>query len=92
MISKFRIEEKNVFIVASSGVGMAKNTEALVKKIKLLTNKKLNIVSSSLEARLLLKGCIPPKNYRNSMILDIGGGNTKGGYIDDINGRIFFFH
>jgi exopolyphosphatase/pppGpp-phosphohydrolase len=90
MISKFRIEEKNIFIVASSGVGMAKNTEALVKKIKLLTNKKLNIVSSSLEARLLLKGCIPPKNYRNSMILDIGGGNTKGGYIDDINGRIFF--
>jgi len=91
MLNEYKIEDKNIFIVASSGVGMATNTAELVEKIKSLTNKKIEIISSSLEAKLLLRGCIPPKNYLNSVIIDIGGGNTKGGYAKDINGSSVFF-
>nr|WP_315249945.1 exopolyphosphatase [uncultured Flavobacterium sp.] len=91
MLNDYKIEDKNIFVVASSGVGLANNTNDLVVKIKTLTNKKIEIISSSLEAKLLLRGCIPPKNYLNSVIIDIGGGNTKGGYAKDINGSSVFF-
>lgn len=83
--TEFSVEDKNLFIVASSGVGMASNTADLVKRVKVATNKDLEIISAALEAKLLLKGCIPPKFYANSLILDIGGGNTKGGYVESFN-------
>jgi exopolyphosphatase/pppGpp-phosphohydrolase len=44
-----------------------------------------------MEGKMLLKGCIPPVDYKNSIILDIGGGNTKGGYIDVVNNNAFVF-
>lgn len=91
MLTEYKIEDKNIFIVGSSGVGLANNTNELVAKIKELTNKKIEIISSSLEAKLLLRGCIPPKNYLNSVIIDIGGGNAKGGYAKEINDSAVFF-
>lgn len=91
LLVDYKVPNDNIFIVASSGVGMAKNTDVLVNKIKVLTNKDLDVISASLEAKLLLKGCIPPKSYKNSILLDIGGGNTKGGYVDVVNGGNIFF-
>lgn len=91
MLDEYKIEDKNIFIVASSGVGLATNTAELTDKIKALTKKNTEVISSSIEAKLLLKGCIPPKNYLNSVIIDIGGGNTKGGYAKEINGAGVFF-
>lgn len=91
MMSEHNVPEANIFIVASSGVGMASNTDELAQLVKKLTNKKMDIISSSLEAKLLLRGCIPPKNHLNSVIIDIGGGNTKGGYAKEINDSNIFF-
>ena len=91
LLVDYKVPNGNIFIVASSGVGMAKNIDALVSKIKVFTNKDLDVISASVEAKLLLKGCVPPKSYKNSVLLDIGGGNTKGGYIDVINGGNTFF-
>ena len=91
MLTEYKIEDKNIFIVASSGVGLATNTSELTDKIKILTKKNTEVISSSVEAKLLLKGCIPPKNYLNSVIIDIGGGNTKGGYAKEINSVGVFF-
>ncbi len=92
LLNEYKIEDKNIFIVASSGVGIAKNTDALVDKIKALTNKEIEVISSKLEAKLMFRGSIIKKLYLNSLLLDIGGGNTKGGYVEirneDIN--VFF--
>jgi exopolyphosphatase/pppGpp-phosphohydrolase len=85
LLNEFKIADKNIFIVASSGVGMAKNTDILVDRIKQKTKKPLEIISSQLESKLLFKGCVPPKSFDGSLLLDIGGGNTKGGYIDTYN-------
>jgi exopolyphosphatase/pppGpp-phosphohydrolase len=92
LINEFKIENDRIFVVASSGVGMAKNTDALAQRIKELTNKDLEVISSKLEAKLLLKGCIPQQKYLNSILIDIGGGNTKGGYVEVLNGdnQVFF--
>jgi exopolyphosphatase/pppGpp-phosphohydrolase len=83
--------ESNIFIVGSSGVAMAKNTDVLIKKIKTEINKDLVFIDATMEGKMLLKGSIPPIDYLNSMVLDIGGGNTKGGYVDVYNNDNFVF-
>lgn len=85
LVSEYSIDKNNIFIVASSGVGMAKNTKELVEKIKEFTGKKLDVISIAVESKLLAKGGIPPNRYLDSTILDIGGGNTKGGYAEGDN-------
>lgn len=92
LLNEYKIEDAKIFIVASSGVGLAKNTSLLVKLIKDLTNKNMEVISSQLEAKLSFKGCIPPKFYDKALLIDIGGGNTKGGYVDVINDEntVFF--
>ena len=92
LLTEYRIDDDKIFIVASSGVGLAKNTSVLVDKIKELTKKYIEVISSQLESKLSFKGCIPPKSYDQAILLDIGGGNTKGGYVDIINDQntVFF--
>lgn len=89
--NEFNVPDENIYIVGSSGVAMAKNTQELIDKIKVSTNKDLDFIDAQTEGRMLLKGCVPPIDYPNSMVLDIGGGNTKGGYIDIRNGDVFVF-
>lgn len=91
MKSTFKVAEENIYIVGSSGVAMANNTQDLITKIKLSTKKDLEFIDAQTEARMLLKGCVPPIDYINSMVLDIGGGNTKGGYVDVRNNDNFIF-
>lgn len=85
------VPDENIFIVGSSGVAMAKNTKDLIDKIKLSTNKDVDFIDAQTEGRMLLRGCVPPVDYKDSMVLDIGGGNTKGGYIDVRNNDTFVF-
>lgn len=87
LLTKYKIQDENIFIVASSGIAMANNKQDLVIKIKELTQKEIEIIPSKLEAKLLFTGSVPKNNYENSLNLDIGGGNTKGGFID--NGNVF---
>lgn len=89
--TEFKVLEENIFIVGSSGVAMAKNTAELTAKIKTAINKDLEFIDAPTEGRMLLRGCVPPVDYKNSMVLDIGGGNTKGGYIDVRNNDNFIF-
>jgi exopolyphosphatase/pppGpp-phosphohydrolase len=88
---EFNVPESNIFVVGSSGVAMAKNTKELTEKVKLATTKDLEFIDVQTEGKMLLKGCIPPYDYKDSMILDIGGGNTKGGYVDVLNNENFVF-
>lgn len=89
--NELKVPDDNIFIVGSSGVAMAKNTKDLIDKIKLATNKDVEFIDAQTEGRMLLKGCVPPVDYQDSMVLDIGGGNTKGGYIDVRNNDTFVF-
>lgn len=91
LLNGFKVEESKIFIVISSGVGMAQNVEDFANKIKELTKKEVDIISSKLEAKLSFKGCVPLKSYSSALFLDIGGGNTKGGYTDSVNDNPIFF-
>lgn len=89
--SEYKLSEDRIFIIASSGVAMATNKEDLGDKIYSVLNRKLDFVSSEQEGKLVTKGSVPPNKYTNSLIFDIGGGNSKGGYvtIDDANHYVF---
>lgn len=88
---EMKVPEANIFIVGSSGVAMAKNTQILIDRVKIAIGKDLEFIDAQMEGKLLLKGCIPPVDYKDAIILDIGGGNTKGGYVDVSNNDEFVF-
>lgn len=89
--NEHKVVDENIFLVGSSGVAMAKNTKVLIDKIKEITNKDLDFIDAKTEGKMLMKGCVPPTFYKTSMVLDIGGGNTKGGYVDIRNNDNFIF-
>ncbi|SFE09694.1 Ppx/GppA phosphatase family protein [Flavobacterium phragmitis] len=83
--NSFRLKKENVFIVVSSGVAKARNVKDLLDTIKSITTITPDVITAEDEAKMLFKGLIPPAEYKDAILLDIGGGNTKGGclYISD---------
>lgn len=81
---EFKIPEENIFIVASPVFSSARNIDALKNKISTLTNKSFDIINVDEEPKMLVKGAIPPVDYANALLLDIGAQTTKGGYIDEL--------
>ncbi len=75
----------NIFIVAAPVFASARNIDVLKNKIKTLTNKNVDILNVNEEPKTLVKGAIPPVDYANAFLLDIGAQTTRGGYIDELD-------
>lgn len=82
--SEYKIQEENIFLVAAPLFTSARNIDVLRNKITSQTNKDLEILNVNEEAKTLVKGAIPPVDYANAFLLDIGAQTTKGGYIDEL--------
>ncbi|TDW49133.1 Ppx/GppA phosphatase family protein [Flavobacterium sp. 270] len=82
---EYKIREENIFIVAAPVFASARNVEVLKTKITSIANKKLDVLNVDEEAKVLVKGAIPPVDYANALLLDIGAQTTKGGYIDELD-------
>ena len=80
----YKMLDENIFIVAAPVFTSASNFDVLKSKITSLTNKELEILDGNEEAKTLVKGAIPPVDYANAFLLDIGAQTTKGGYIDEL--------
>lgn len=81
LLNDFKIFDSHIFIVASSGIAMSRNTNELVAKIKQLTNKNLDVLLPETEAKLLFEGSVPSNLIENALVINIGSGNTNGGYL-----------
>ncbi|WP_394773893.1 exopolyphosphatase [Flavobacterium sp.] len=81
---EFKVPEANIFIVAAPVFSSARNIDALKNKIATLTNKGFDVINVDEEAKMLVKGAIPPVDYSNALLLDIGAQTSKGGYIDEL--------
>ncbi|WP_428229925.1 exopolyphosphatase [Flavobacterium sp.] len=81
---EFKIPEANIFIVAAPVFSSARNIDVLRNKITTLSNKSFDVINVDEEAKMLVKGAIPPVDYSNALLLDIGAQTTKGGYIDEL--------
>lgn len=82
--AEYKMLDENIFIVAAPVFSNARNLDVLKKKISSLTNKELEVLEVNEEAKTLVKGAIPPVDYANAFLLDIGAQTTKGGYIDEL--------
>jgi hypothetical protein len=85
------VKPENIFVVGSSGIfsPIAKEPEKVKAKREELaqvildaTKVKMDFIDAKREAELSVRGMIPVKYRKESLLIDIGGGNTKGGFFD----------
>ncbi|MEN2415342.1 exopolyphosphatase [Flavobacterium mesophilum] len=88
--TEFKLLEENIFIVAAPVFAQARNVEVLRSKISTLTSKNLDVLNVNEEAKTLVKGAMPPVDFANAFLLDIGAQTTKGGYIDEQDDKLEF--
>ncbi len=90
---EMKIPGKKVFTVISSGVKMQAEKENKSAHIKALIDsfrlrigepeKMVEVVDVMQEARLSHLGIVPDKRRFSTFLIDIGSGNTKGGFFPD---------
>lgn len=99
LVDRYRIDPKSVYTVVSSGVKQQAEKEQktdwitnLVDSFKTKINepdREVDIVGALEEARLSHLGIVPEARRYNTFLIDIGSGNTKGGYFPNGNTRDF---
>lgn len=96
---EMKIPSKRVFTVISSGVKMQADKDDKNKMIEELVvsfrdkikepDRKVDIVDVTQEARLSHLGIVPEAKRYTTFLIDIGSGNTKGGYFPNGNTKDF---
>jgi len=84
LLSSWNIDEKNIHVIATSALRVARNRDVFIDRVQQEAGFKLSIVEGIEENRLMylavrfaLKQDIPLFWKANSMILEIGGGSTE---------------
>ncbi len=98
-LNEYQIPAKSIYTVVSSGVKMQaekekriKSVDSLIASFKYRINepeRKVEIVDVAEEARLSHLGIVPDEGRYNTFLIDIGSGNTKGGYFPSGNTNNF---
>jgi hypothetical protein len=86
----YTVAKENIFTVISSGVKISADKEGKSDIIDNLTqsfksiigdgNREVNVVDPLQEAKLSHLGIVPESRRFNTFLIDIGSGNTKGGF------------
>ena len=94
-LNDYQIAPSKIFAVISSGIkGQAEKEDkmetvrALTDSFKLYINdpqKSVPVIDAIAEARLSHLGIVPEARRYNTFLIDIGSGNTKGGYFRNGN-------
>lgn len=97
-IKDYGIPSERVFSVISSGVKMQAEKENKISWIANLSDsfisrinepdRKLKVIDVLEEARLSHLGIVPESRRYTTFLIDIGSGNTKGGYFPDGNTKM----
>ncbi|MDX1937759.1 MAG: hypothetical protein SFU21_11610 [Flavihumibacter sp.] len=100
LITRYALPSNKIFTVISSGVKMQAYKEKktdwvqlLSDSIKIKTNepkRTVDIVDVMQEARLSHLGIVAEKERYKTFLIDIGSGNTKGGYFPNGNTGYFY--
>jgi hypothetical protein len=96
---EYQIPPKRIFTVVSSGVKMQAEKDSktswinnLIDSFRLKINepgRQVEVVDVLKEARLSHLGIVPESRRYNTFLIDIGSGNTKGGYFPYDNTETF---
>lgn len=98
-LKDYKIPSKRIFTVISSGVKMQAEKDNktdwirnLVDSFRIVTNepdRKVEVVDVTMEARLSHLGIVPETRRYTTFLIDIGSGNTKGGFFPSGNTKDF---
>ncbi|MDW8136762.1 MAG: tetratricopeptide repeat protein [Thermodesulfobacterium sp.] len=77
------VKGEDVVIIASSALAGVKNKEVLAQRIKEKTKKELYFMDKEGEILWGIVGSVPFDYIYSSILLDIGSGNTKLGYLEE---------
>ena len=98
-LNKYDISSANLYTVVSSGVKTQAEKDQKTSMIQTLIdsfrlrineqNRKVEVVSVEDEARLSHLGIVPDSRRYTTFLIDIGSGNTKGGYFPNGNTKEF---
>lgn len=98
-VNEFRIEPARIYTVISSGVKVQAEKNQKMDWLKNLADsfrsninepgRRIEIVDVLQEARLSHLGIVPESKRFNTFLIDIGSGNTKGGYFPNGNTKDF---
>src|SRR5689334_3292983 len=98
-LKDYKIPSRRIFTVVSSGVKMQAEKDNkqdwinnLIDSFRFLSNephRKVEIVDVSMEARLSHLGIVPESRRYTTFLIDIGSGNTKGGFFPSGNTKDF---
>jgi hypothetical protein len=75
-----KVPSENIYIVGSSALQKADNKNVLSQEILKATKKSMSFLDSKEEVFLSISNLLPKKYSNSSILIDIGSGNTKGGY------------
>jgi exopolyphosphatase/pppGpp-phosphohydrolase len=99
MKTEFKVPAERIHVVGSSGLfsaiedkkdSIAANQETLAKAVQEASGIKMSFISDEREAELSIAGIVPRSKLGVAVLLDIGSGNTKGGYRDGDKGYVTF--
>jgi predicted Zn finger-like uncharacterized protein len=90
MQKDYEVPADRVCVLCSSGVWVPfkdpaareKNQKLLIQRVKDATGYNLTLNSVTDEVRLGMLACVPKKQRGEILFIDIGSGNTKGGYFE----------
>jgi hypothetical protein len=87
------VERPDIAIVVSSGVMSfsAKLVTLIRERLKEKTGLGMDVISPREEARLTFDWVVPERRRGSTFLLDIGSGNSKGGYFDQRGKRGRYF-
>jgi hypothetical protein len=85
MRDQYKVATERIRIIGSSGLKKpdgsdVENKDELVQKIQNATGTKMSFLDAEQEVRDSIAGTVPTEFLRTGILLDIGSGNTKGGY------------
>lgn len=79
--NKWKIRHE--IIVASSSITAQTNYKTLLSQIKSSTGLKVLTVTAQEEARLVFQATVPTAKRTDSLIVDVGSGNSRLAYVDE---------
>jgi hypothetical protein len=89
MKADFQVSPERIYIVGSSGLfsplqdkpdQVKANRQVLSEAIRKATGATMTFIDAKREAELSMIGIVPRKYRDQAVLLDVGSGNTKGGY------------
>ena len=94
-VNEYKIAPSKIFTVISSGIKGQAERENKMETVKALTDsfkisikdpeRNVPVIDAMAEARLSHLGIVPEARRYNTFLIDIGSGNTKGGYFKNGN-------